>query len=149
MSLSAMLFKILQMERSCCSLSSAGMRGGMCGRSLSSIEQRRFLDACASPAKRSRAIGGHIAIRIIGRISGCCINMRGVILRRKSVCSIARMTVPAVRSRVARNACGANSTNQRLNISTDFAVSSFHESMRSRLIHIPNTSHCICFLKTF
>src|SRR6478735_1976036 len=93
-------------------------------------------DTPAKPMSRSTAIGGHVDIRSVGRISGCLRKRAGLMSVRFPVAKSAASTSLVVWIRVERKAVGANCINQSLYISTDWAISSFHFRGLLRLIGI-------------
>src|SRR5437667_9112626 len=93
----------------------------------------RPLAADERPTKRSRAIGGQVAIRSIGKMSACSRSKSGVILVKFSDQPRADSTCRVVFILVSLNALGANSMNHTLKASTDLAISAFHLSGLLRL----------------
>ena len=124
---------VAPIKDNCLSISSLGMRFGTRGRRTSSIALTRLPDTPDNPINRSRAIGGAVDIRKMGRISGRLANEAGEISNKSRVCSNASSTAAVVRDRVSIKVGGAYWKNHWLYKSTDWAISTFHKSILSRL----------------
>ena len=93
-----------------------------------SIHLTMFGCTPANPIKRSRAIGGHVDIRRMGRIWGCSCKKSARRRVRLLVSRSADSTFWVAFARLLRNALGAKLINQSLYMSTERTMSAFQKS---------------------
>jgi hypothetical protein len=116
--------------------SSSSSREILGGSFPSSRQPTKFLVESASPMRRSRASGGQVDMRNVGRMPGWALITSGPMAVKSFVSLRPCSTLSIVLLRVSLYAFGANFINHLLNWSTEARVSAFHKCGLSALTGI-------------